>query len=35
MIAVPKEVILKLRHDNEKLLQRITKLEKKLKGTEN
>ncbi len=35
MIAVPKEIILKLRQDNEKLLQRITKLEKKLKGTEN
>jgi BMFP domain-containing protein YqiC len=35
MIAVSKEVLLKLRQDNEKLLQRITKIEKKLKAQEN
>lgn len=31
-IPVPKETILKLKAGNEKILQRLSKLEKKLKG---
>jgi BMFP domain-containing protein YqiC len=31
-IDVPKELILRLKEENEKMLERVTKLEKKLKG---
>lgn len=31
-IDVPKELILRLKEENEKMLEQVTKLEKKLKG---
>lgn len=34
IIDVPKELILRLREENEKMLKQITKLEKKLKRKE-